>query len=103
MSCVANHTKLLEGVTRELRAELTSYHQQIISRKAKPRKQSAINRQDAIILENLGSSCAETLKHIKNLYDQTRYLKGVINMIDDDLEKSSGSTPSGIGRTKSGS
>ena len=38
-------------------------------------------RQDAIIIENVGSSCADTLKHIKNLYDQTRYLKGVINMV----------------------
>ena len=38
-------------------------------------------RQDAIIIENVGSSCADTLKHIKNLYDQTRYLKGVINRV----------------------
>ena len=38
MSCVANHTKLLEGVTRELRLELAAYHQQLISRKNTSRR-----------------------------------------------------------------
>ena len=42
MKCVANHTKVLEGVTREVREELASYHQKLISRKSNPRKQVTI-------------------------------------------------------------
>ena len=38
MNCVSNHTKLLEGVTRELRSELTFYHNQIIATSAHQRK-----------------------------------------------------------------
>jgi len=101
MSCVANHTKLLEGVTRELRLELTAYQQQLTSRKNYSRKQNRAIRQDAIIIENVGSSCADTLKHIKNLYDQTRYLKGVINMIEDEFDLDIRANFSGRQRKKS--
>lgn len=38
---------------------------------------------DAVVLEILENYCAETLKHVKNLYDQTKYLKGVINMVSN--------------------
>ena len=43
--------------------------------------QVKFNRQDALVLQEIGGYCAESLKHVKNLYDQTRYLKGVINMV----------------------
>ena len=43
--------------------------------------QVKFNRQDALVLQEIGGCCAESLKHVKNLYDQTRYLKGVINMV----------------------
>ena len=39
MRCLVNHTKMLEGVTRELRLELSLYHQKRNSRKSTQRKQ----------------------------------------------------------------
>ena len=47
--------------------------------------QVKFNRQDALVLQEIGGCCAESLKHVKNLYDQTRYLKGVINMVSYSL------------------
>ena len=39
MRCLVNHTKMLEGVTRELRLELSLYHQKRNSRKSIQKKQ----------------------------------------------------------------
>ena len=39
MRCLVNHTKMLEGVTRELRLELSLYHQKRNSRKNTQKKQ----------------------------------------------------------------
>ena len=39
MRCLVNHTKMLEGVTRELRLELSLYHQKRNSRKSTQKKQ----------------------------------------------------------------
>merc|ERR1719225_1914828 len=74
MRCLVNHTKMLEGVTRELRLELSLYHQKRNSRKSTQKKQVKFNRQDALVLQEIGGCCAESLKHVKNLYDETRYL-----------------------------
>ena len=41
MRCLVNHTKMLEGVTRELRLELSLYHQKRNSRKNTQKKQVA--------------------------------------------------------------
>ena len=78
MVCIAKQTKVLEAAVRELRGELSSYNKNL-SKGVTAEFMSA--SEEAIMLSDMSQECAGTLKHIKGFYDQTRYLKGLINKV----------------------
>ena len=63
MHAVSDHTRALESGLRELRAEMSS--------------QLRVNDlgQEAIVLSGLNAKAGDSLRHIKNLYEETKYLK----------------------------
>ena len=63
MAAVANQTKMLESGLRELRTEMSN-----------PMRVVDLG-QEAIILSGLNQKAGDSLKHIKNLYEETKYLK----------------------------
>ena len=76
MVCIAKQTKVLEAAVRELRGELTACKN---SSKGVTDLMNA--SEEAIVLSDMSQECAGTLKHIRGFYDQTRYLKGLINTV----------------------
>jgi len=90
MTCISKQTKVLEAAVRELRGELsTSKHLSSSSSSSKGQPGGSNDflsaSKEAAVLSDVSKQCAVTLKHIKGFYDQTRYLKGLINRMEADL------------------
>ena len=69
MQAVAHQTKLLESGLRDLRTEISD-----------PLRVVDLG-QEAIILSGLNQKAGDSLKHIKNLYEETKYLKTYLEKV----------------------
>lgn len=69
ITAVANQTKMLESGLRELRTEMSN-----------PMRVVDLG-QEAIILSGLNQKAGDSLKHIKNLYEETKYLKTYLEKV----------------------
>jgi hypothetical protein len=70
MNSVSRHTKMIQSSVKELRGEV-----------ANPLKVLDIG-QEAIILSGLNKKAGDSLKNIKNLYDETKYLKSYLEKLE---------------------
>jgi len=70
LSSVNRHTKMMQSGVRELRSEIDN-----------PMKVLDIG-QEAIILSGLNKQATDSLKNIKNLYDETKYLKSYLEKME---------------------
>ena len=69
MTAVAKQTRVLESGLRDLRSEIGN-----------PLRVIDLG-QEAIVLSGLNERASDSLKHIKNLYDETKYLKTYLEKV----------------------
>ena len=73
MNSVSRQTKLIQNGMKDLRAEVDN-----------PIKVLDIG-QEAIILSGLNKQAGDSLKNIKNLYDETKYLKSYLEKVMNNI------------------
>ncbi len=69
MSAVSEQTKLLESGLREMRSQMSD-----------PARVNELG-QEAIVLSGVCERAGDSLKHIKNLYEETKYLKNYLEKV----------------------